>query len=149
MTYPIISQQARQAILVGRQHHWRFKVVGQGEPPSQPVYKDEWWFETVHTIPEKGKDRLEALQRARVPFKSMIIAHEAPKLLTAPKEMPKKQESKSSTTPILPAVEAIAVGIVTILLLVFGLMFRAVLLDPALIVVLEDGTWVEVMTWYE
>ena len=149
MNTQIISQQARQAILAGRRIHQRFKVVGHGDLPEEPFYKDEWWFETIQTMPDKGKACLEELQRAKVHIKGMVIAHEAPRLLTAPKATPKKEDFEVPANPILPAVEVVASVFVTILLVVFGLAFRAVLLDPALIVVLEDGTWLEVMTWYE
>jgi hypothetical protein len=146
----IISQETRRAMLAIRQIHGRASVVRQGELPLKPFYEDQWWYETIHTVPDVAKPAVDALQRARVHIKGMVIAHEAPRLLTAPKEAPNKEEDfKVQDNPILPAVEAVASIFVTILLIVFGLAFRVVLLDPALIVVLEDGTWLTVMTWYE
>ncbi len=145
----IISEETRRAILAGRQIHRRFKVVGQGELPTAPFYKDQWWFETIHTVPEVGKPCLDALQRARVRLKGMVIAHEAPRLLTAPKEAPQKEDFKVPSNPILPVVETGASIFAAALIMFFGLVFRAVLLDPALIVILEDGTWLQVMTWYD
>lgn len=138
----LITNQARKSILIGRQNHWRFKVVGSGDLPEVPTYKENWWFEPT-TTPDMGRERIEALRASGVQIKGILIAHEAPKLLPAPKAEPKpepKQDFKIS--PI--------VSQITEFLLAFLLLFvQVILIDPALIVVLDDGTWLEVMTWYE
>ncbi len=146
MNTQIISYEAKKAIAVGRRNHWRFRVTGQGELPKESAYKNEWWFEPV-TDPEYGKERLAALRRAGVRFKGIVIAHEAPRLLVAPKEPdfkinPSIPASNMSTNDLA---SDLAMGLV----LLISVFFQAILLDPALIVVLEDGTWLEVMTWYE
>lgn len=145
----IISQQTRQALAVGMTNLWLFRVVGTGEVPNEPTYRDKWWFEplTAQNIPSEGKRRLDALRKARVPIKGVVYAHEAPKLLMAPK--PPKPDFKISSSDIVTALGDVARVILTVFGVVFALFFQAILVDPALIVVLEDGTWVEVMTWYE
>lgn len=123
----IISYQARQAIAIGRQNHWRFKVTQK---------RDEWVYETVE-VPQVGKDRIDALRRAGVRINGFVVGHEAPRLLTAPKEE-KKHDFK--ITPVsIPDLSWMLELVVTL--------FFSALLDPALIVVLEDGTWLEVMNW--
>jgi len=152
MNTQIISNEARKAVFLGSQNHWRFRVVGNGEPPKEPVYKNEWWFETLTTqsIPSEGKDRLEALRRAGIRFCGVVVAHEAPRLLSVEKKVEKKPDLKITVSPsILTFLGSLASGFLMLALLVFSAFFQAILIDPALIVVLEDGTWVEVMTWYE
>lgn len=152
MNTQIISNEARKAVVIGLQSHWQFRVVGNGTLPSNPVYKNEWWFEplTTQAIPEEGKARLEALRRSGIRFQGVVVAHEAPRLLTTEKKVEKKPDFKiSPSTDILTVLGSLASGIAAFSLFVFSLFFQAILIDPALIVVLEDGTWVEVMTWYE
>lgn len=147
MNTQIISPEARKAILVGRQNHWRFKVVGQGGVPQKPFYKDEWVFELQTTTPDIGQDRINALRASGVRFKGFLVAHEAPRLLSAPKVAQNANDVKKRSSEILPERQfGFIAEFVVIFLQIF---FQALLLDPALIVVLEDGTWLEVMTWYE
>ncbi len=104
----IISQETRRAILAIRQIHGRAKVVGRAELPEEPFYEDQWWYETIHTISDVAKPAVDALQRARVRVKGMVIAHKAPRLRTAPKEAPKKEDFKVPSNPILPALADVA-----------------------------------------
>ena len=127
------SHLARKAVAVGFKNHWRFRVV------SEASYKKDWRTETTLEAPRTALKRLEALKSAGIPFGSFIVAHEAPRLLTAPTHIPVRENSPQ--TAVFP--------IIAILVFVFSFFFQAVLLDPVLIVVLEDGTWLEVMTWYE
>lgn len=147
-----ITRTASQAILVGRRYHWRFRVVGFGEAPEKPVYQSGWWLETIPEAPRMAQDRLLALKRANIPVKHIVIAHEAPKLLANPE--PKKD---FKITPILSEIGKV-LGVLTLasaaaaasaIVAPLFLLLSVVLVDPALIVILEDGTWIEVATWYE
>jgi len=143
----LISYEARKAVQVGYKNHWRFRVVGQGEVPKESFYRDEWVYEPIKA-PQVAQDRIQTLKQSGIRFKGFVIAHEAPRLLSAP--APKKQDFKNNPTKeILPDVEALFGNLINGLLFFFTLIFQVALLDPALIVVLEDGTWLEVMTWYE
>ncbi len=147
MDTQLISYEARKAVQVGYENHWRFRVVGQGEVPEKSFYRDEWIFEPIKA-PQMAQDRLDTLKRSGIRFKGFVIAHEAPRLLTAP--APKKHDFKNNQTgAIVPDTSEILGNLVQGLLLFIAFIFQAALLDPALIVVLEDGTWLEVMTWYE
>lgn len=127
------SRLARQAISVGFKNHWRFRVVNEAS------YKRNWRTETLPEAPTTALERIEALKMAGISFQSIVIAHEAPRLLPAP--APSRTPIQQTKTAALPLIE--------ILSFIFAILFQALLLDPALIVVLEDGTWLEVMTWYE
>ena len=145
----IITNEARKVLLLGLQNHMIFRVVGSGEAPHEPVYKDEWWFERLdgQNIPLEGKRRLEVLRRAGIHIQDVIVAHEAPRLLTAPK---KERDSKISPPKgILTFLVTLASVYVQLVLFVVAILFQTVLIDPALIVVLKDGSWIEVVTWLE
>lgn len=139
----IYSDLAEKAIEIGRQKHWRFKVVGYGQVPNRPFYRGAWWFEPVKELPD-GKDRLDALRASGIDFKGFVVAHEVVLVETKPET--KIQTQTPDILPVLGDVFKI-VGQVTLSLLL--LTAQAVLIDPALIVILEDGTWLEVMTWYD
>ena len=148
----VYSQYASKAIAAGRKRHMRFRAVNQGEVPSEPFYEDGWWYEILEsesTIPPQGRERIEILKKAGIPIKGMVVAHEAPKLLSAPQEAEKEQPSRNVSRDLLPVIRGV-VEVLGIILAVIGVVFLAALrVDPALIVVLDDGTWLEIMTWYD
>ena len=151
----VYSRYATEALTVARQNGMTMRVIGQGDVPLEPFYKDEWWYFRVgaeSTIPAEGVRRVEALKKGGVPIECLVIRHEAPRLLTAPKE--EKRQPKVKTAPDVsfnpwPLLQVI-VGVLGVILAVFGYIFIAAIhLDPALIAVLPDGTFLEVMTWYD
>jgi hypothetical protein len=149
------SRYATEALTVARNNGMTMRVVGQGDVPLEPFYLDEWWYSLLSaesTIPAEGVRRINALVKGGVPIECLMIRHEAPRLLTAPKEEQKAEKSKTATSPsfrVLPLLGVI-LGVLGAILTVFGYIFiTAIQLDPAIIAVLPDGTWVEVVTWYE
>lgn len=151
----IYSPYAVKAIAEARKQGMRFRAVNQREVPSEPFYEDGWWYEILeseYTIPSQVRERLKVLQKSGVPIKELIIAHEAPKLLTAPvaeKEPEKPSTRKDVAFDATPFVAAI-VGVLGAILTVVGVIFiTAIRIDPAVIAVLPDGTWLEVATWYD
>ncbi len=134
----ILSKQAQAALQVGFKNHWRFRILGSGDVPASPVYKDSWWLTLAEEIPDDGERRISAIRRAGIPVKAIVMAHEAPKALTATPEPQKMSVAQNDANDMLAGI-----------LWAVALFFQAALVDPALIVVLEDGTWLEVMTWLE
>lgn len=149
MKIQTISDDARYALAVGRDNHYWFRVLGAMGVIPQPVYKDEWWFlpyEPGLNIPEKALKRAEIL-KSEIPIKQMIVAHEAPLLLCAP--APKKKELPDIGNVVGVMFKTAGVVLLAMFSIV-GLAFTTALMsDPALICVLPDGTWIEVMRWYE
>jgi hypothetical protein len=133
----IITPLAREALKIGFKNHYRFRVV------TKESYKREWVTERVEKAPVIAQERLDLLKRSGVRFKSYIVAHEAPRLLCSPVEKPKPVSTPKST----PQFDLSA--LFEIVPLLFGMFFQLLLLDPAVIVELEDGTWLEVITWYD
>lgn len=150
------SRYATEALSVARKNGMTMRVVGQGDVPLEPFYLDEWWYSLVSaesTIPAEGVRRIEALIRGGVPIECLMIRHEAPRLLTAPKEQKqeKKQKPASMTTFNALPLLGVIVAVLGAIFAVFGyilVMAMTVPLDPAIIAVLPDGTWLEVVTWY-
>ena len=151
------SRYATEALSVARKNGMTMRVVGQGDVPLEPFYLDEWWYSLISaesTIPAEGVRRIETLLKGGVPIECLMIRHEAPRLLTAPNE--EKQEKKEKPVPIptsnaLPVLKAI-VTTLGALLAFFGYIIVAAItipLDPAIIAVLPDGTYLEVVTWYD
>lgn len=141
MDFKIVpSKQAREAIAVGFQNHWRFRVV------KEDSYKRDWVVETIPEAPQNARERIEILKKAGIHISGFVVAHEAPRLFTAPVAEPRVEPVRHSGTA------GANFPISEILLLAFGMFFQMlplILLDPALIAVLDDGTWLEVMTWYQ
>ncbi|MCI0563786.1 MAG: hypothetical protein MN733_35375 [Nitrososphaera sp.] len=157
MLVKVDSDLTREAMAVGRENHYRFRPVPQVKELDIPLYLNEWWFipaeEDKSVIPGDAWRRVGTLEKAGLGIKQVIIAHEAPRLLAAP--------PKPSRVPELMAsgkVTAITLVKVATVLTAFAFWLginaiiaagSLVMIDPAMIVILEDGSAVEVMTWYE
>lgn len=149
------SRYATEALAVARSNGMTMRVVGQGDVPPEPFYLDEWWYSRLNeesTIPTEGVRRIEALVKGGVPIDCLMIRHEAPRLLTAPKEEKQAVKEKPDANPSFDAFPVLEVilAVLGAIFAVFGYIFiTAVHLDPAIIAVLPDGTWLEVVTWYD
>ncbi len=149
MNQIVVPTDVRIAMDVARSNHWQFRVWGTGPVPTEPIYTDSWWLLPAGAaeIPESGQERIAALKRAGIPIKAAVVGHEAPKALLAPKEQPGAESGSRQTAQ---SITSSGGGfILEGLLMLFGLTVQAMLVDPALVVILEDGTWLEVMTWLE
>ncbi len=143
----VLSEQARAAMKVAEDRHWRFQFLGYGAVPEEPFYYREWWYMPATEIPEDGQRRINALKKAGVPISGLVIAHETPKMLMAPQEttVPAPVQAASS----IPTFDGSSMleGVLFALGLVCSAAFQALLVDPALIIVLPDGEWISVLTW--
>lgn len=151
-----VSETAKQTIQVGRAHRWWWRVAELREYPLAPRYRDGWWFvpSDPASLPGFARQRVEAIRNAGIPIQGVVVAHEAPRLLPAPKNprTPKPVVPRPILRKALAAAAALSVLLLyaTGLSLVFGL---TLLLDPVVYVVLNDGngrsTWIEVVRWDE
>lgn len=84
-----LSVQTQQLLEYAHQQRWGVRVVGVGEVPPEPVFKNGWWYEplteSTTEIPKEGVKRAMALEQ-NFKIQGWIVAHEGPALLTAPKE---------------------------------------------------------------
>lgn len=180
MNTQLSSPEVMQVLTLGSEKHWGFRVMKDRGVMEEETYKNGLWFiPTDSTQIQRGRNRLEAIQKvARV--KQVIVAHEAPLLLTASQVTHKPNNPVAhklkisgrgvviglcASTGLLVTILAatmlvVLVGAVVASVLAiagtalaiapfFLLLSVGLLIDPCLIVVLEDGTRIEVMTWIE
>jgi hypothetical protein len=153
----IQSTEVRQVMTIAQEKHWGFRMLKNEHMISSPVYENGWWFvpetDDESIIPTKAIERVEKLKEMGFKIQGVIVAHEAPKLLCPPKTQPKPkpQPKKVETTEIdLGRVAEIAGSIlVAVVTSLFYFLMMAVTIDPAVIIVLEDQSWVEVYRWHE
>lgn len=168
----IKSEQAKLAVEIGRKNRKTFRPLEGRGVLTEPVYREEWWYIPIEqdksVIPQEALYRAELLQNAGIKMKGMIVAHEAPLALLAPKEEREIRRQKAEVLTGLialagiavlvlgwivsiPAAAAVAIGAPSGMAFSWAtaILATSALVDPALIVVLEDGTWVEVCAWDE
>jgi len=158
-----VSTPTRQVLSLAQKHHWGFRVVGSGGMIDNPVYQEGWWFfplkEDKSIIPTKAFQRVEEV-RSKNHIQGLIVAHDFPKLLPAPLpqtkpitiEKPEKEidfDKDKAVATLGAVVGAVLVGLATLVGIVLITGIQLILIDPSLIVVLEDGTWVSVYSWLE
>ena len=153
-----------QVMALARQHHWWFRILGVEKPIVDPIYKNGWWFipkeQDKTIIPSKAIRRLEELRKAGVPITQVIVAHEAPKVLPSPNiqpvpiQIPWKKLAKGFTVSVSAVANAMVIVVsamasVFITMLPYLFLLPLVMIDPALIIQLPDGTLVEVYSWLD
>ncbi len=153
----LISKDAKEAIDLAYRKHWRFEVRGVGEVPEEPLFKDGWWYEPASesTIPEGAQKVLKELKKAGISWKGVIEAREVPKALPTPADTPTddQQDDQQEFPPIdsftvAPHLEESLMGILGDMAMLAALFIMS-FIDPATIIVLNDGTWLEVWSCLE
>ncbi|SRR6266487_1112514 len=135
----LISPLQRQALIEGEKRHYAFR------PVYELYYQEGWVNERVTEAPVIASERIKTLEAAGIKVCEIYVFHEAPKVLPAPKVDPVKNDVKVSNPSIPnPALNLIP-EILGIVAMVF---FQVILLDPACVVKLEDGSFVELIRWY-
>lgn len=165
-----IGNRAKDLVSFGRSRGWNLPVLGSAPMPDRPVVINGWLISPAHLdstpLPKRAKYRMDAVYEAGLRPIGWLIVHEAPKQLTSgiqekveiPNRLvtPKTQafmKSALKTTGTVLGALALASG--TALLLVGAialivpafLIAGAVVLDPILVAVTEDGYWVEIDRW--
>lgn len=178
-----LSRQASELMEVGDEHAWPFRVLGRAPMFEKEIYTGNWWIVPAHLdnsrIPPevwpRVQQRIATILGAGIRPKGFVIAHEVPKMLTAPKT----QESPTpwwrrlllqfSMRPLYLGFAAIALVVVgpfllqLLLALLVKLALAAVAIlaipaallglgavaaaDPILVAVTEDNYWIEIDRW--
>ena len=146
----VYSEIAQEAIEIGRKHHMPFSVVGYGEIPTRPFYRGKWWFEPVKEAPEKARKQIAVLKASGITFKGYIVAHEIELLEKKEEKLDFKVQpsippsNKTGSDFLVSALKfTLTAGFVMIAML------PMVLIDPVIIGVCEDGTWLNILTYYK
>lgn len=168
----LITPQAKHALDVARENHKRFRVLEKTGEISSPVRIGNWVYAptTAAIIPADAKNRIELILKSGLNPTQIIMGHELvevpqlpgpvvtkPAPLTVPKininEIKISPETEQAIKQALVTTGKVAIEVAKIAAVGTGLvlygMALALAADPSVIVVLEDGSWVEVLSWYE
>jgi hypothetical protein len=141
---------AEDVLRFGHSHHWHFELMEEKGVLTEPVQKGNWNFEELRdftTLPGFAKERLAKVQEAGFPIYQIIFGDEIEvDPHTKPKEIltPEIDWNKVGKFTIA-AIGAIALGAVYVM--VSSVTVAMAVVDPKLIVVLDDGSSPEAMPW--
>jgi len=159
---PVLTSEVKGLLTLGRQRNWDFNILGQAPLPRQPIHLQDWLIVPAHQdssqIPARALGRIQAIFAMGLRPKGFVIVHETPKLLPAPELIEPEPVAVPSNTPglkpwITGLLGAMAVAIpvaaaVATMIVPATLAVGAVLVDPILVAVTEDNTWVEIDRWW-
>lgn len=171
-----LSPETRGLITLGRSYGWDFAVLGCAPLPENPVRAGDWLIVPAHQdtspLPSRTLDRIEKIYASGFRPKGFVIVHEAPLLLPAHLQedtgefrmttFPPQYNNlmKVLTGAVLGLTAGlvflsgilllalIAIGVLAALVAPLVLVAGAVVLDPILIAVTQDGYWVEIDRWW-
>lgn len=164
----INSPVAKKAVEVGKQNGRRFRPLAYADELEEPLFYNDWWFipvaEDNSIIPTEAKRRVDMLKAAEIEVVDLIVAHETTKLLPPPpgesaedKRKAKLERRRQQLKTVGKATALVTAGLLAAII-AFGLLLGWIIgymmiVDPALIVVVQDENgqkvWIEVATWYE
>jgi hypothetical protein len=160
---PHLPGETGALVSLAEQRRWPFQVLGQAPMPEAPVRLGDWLLVPAQydtsPIPERAMDRIQAIFTAGIRPQGFVLVHEAPKLLQAPVEpkvRPQVQPAPAPVTPRSPdrggdfagALEAGLTALGSLLFFLPYLFVAAVVVDPILCVVSQEGYWIEVDRWW-
>ena len=162
-TAGVLGLHTRQLLTLGREEGWPFRILGQAPMLTEPVRFQDWLLvpvlEDSTTLPDSTMDRLYAIYASGIRPQGFVMVHEAPKQLKAPIVHEKPKTDKHQWAKIGGAalglsaitgslVVAVSIAIIGgLLILPVGLFAAIVLVDPILVAVMPDNTWVEIDRW--
>ena len=146
--------QAQQLLALGDRMGWQTQVIGRAPMLKEAVRLQDWMLVPAHedttAIPARTMRRIHTLFSQGLRPQGFVVVHEAPMQLTAPKPVveeksPMEWEGVGKTVGVIAKV--MGVLLLGSMLLPFGLLAGLVMLDPILVVVTEDGYWIEIDRW--
>jgi hypothetical protein len=160
---PVLGHQTKQLLTLGQENRWPMQVLGKAPMLKQPVRIQDWLLvpSTMDStsLPDQAIQRIKALYEAGIRPQGFVMVHEAPLQLKAPTVQEKPKVDKQLLGKIGGA--AIGLGAITgslvaavgiaiiggLLILPAGLLAAAVIIDPILVAVMPDNSWVEIDRW--
>ena len=162
----VLGNHTKQLLTLGRENRWPMQVLGKAPMLKQPVRIQDWLLvpSTMDStpLPDRAIERIKRLYEAGVRPQGFVMVHEAPMQLKAP-EIPKIEQKAKSNKHLFGKIGGAALGLGAItgslvaavgiaiigglLILPAGLLAAAVLVDPILVAVMPDDSWVEIDRW--
>ncbi len=171
-----IGADAIEILDIGKRQGWDFVLLGNAPMPDEAISLEGWMVvpaqEDSSPVPQRSLDRVNAIFNSGLRPKGFVVVHEAPALLPAHTSREEGSIRISTMNPslkrnlrkiasmagsvvlglailpgLLAAALAVAVGLLmllTPLVLVAGL----AAVDPILVAVTEDDSWVEIDRWW-
>ena len=141
------------ALAVGRENHGHYKVMPRIGIITEPMEANGWKFLPQEmddsVIPREAWKHVELLRLDGITIKQVIVGHN----LKEEEEKRQKMEAyKKTAEKVVAFVATLAVGFMTAIAsagaaLCIGIVGLLLAIDPILVVVLEDGTWLCVAEW--
>jgi len=146
--------QAQQLLSLGDRMGWHIQVIGRAPMLKEAVRLQDWMLVPAHedttAIPARTIRRIHTLFSQGLRPHGFVVVHEAPMQLAAPKPVieekpPLEWEGVGKAVGIIAKVMGIL--LLGSMLLPLGLIAGAVMIDPILVVVTDDGYWIEIDRW--
>jgi len=166
---PVELSDTDKVLALAKKHRWEeVRVCGKGPMLTKPTVEDGWTLIPISqdnsTIPITAWQRVRTIKAAGIPYKGLIIGHE-PQPEFNGREQPSTQVNFGKLILILTAIAAVPVVVVAGLAIMAAMLIGAVILaipllilaaplallgvDPSMIMVMEDGTYIEIYWWNE
>jgi len=140
------------------------RILGQSMAPVIPQQVGDWWLEPLGPatiLPARAQRRLRAVLAAGVVPRAVVVFHELPAtpsarlsavqrhVVSVARALPPMAAAvERSALRLLPVLGWLLIAAVRALLCGLAAVVAAlVLVDPCLVVVTEDGWWLEVDRW--
>ena len=158
-----IGHETTQILTLGSQKGWRFTLLGHAQLPEEPVHLENWMIvpatQDSSEIQPHTYEKIRAIYAEGIKPQGFVVVHEAPRYFSAPKSTSKHNPAPSFSTKkqapqpgvqvmdVLTSVMTMTAMATTMLFALGALVMSAALIDPILVAVMEDGSWVEIDRW--
>ena len=146
--------QALQLLTLGDRMGWQTQVIGRAPMLKEAVRLQDWMLVPAHedttAIPARTMHRIRTIFSQGLNPQGFVVVHEAPMQLAAPKPVIEEKppvEWKGVSNAVGAIAKVLGVLLLGSMLLPLGLIAGAVMIDPILVVVTEDGYWIEIDRW--
>ena len=159
----VLGYQTKQLLTLGKENRWPMQVLGKAPMLKQPIRVQDWLLvpSTMDStsLPNQAIQRIKALYEAGIRPQGFVMVHEAPLQLKAPipqekpkvdQQLLKKIGGAAIGLAVVTGSMVAAIGVAIIgglLILPAGLLAAAVIIDPILVAVMPDDSWVEIDRW--
>ncbi len=172
----LLGAEAKEMLDLGRRQGWDFALLGNAPMPDESISLEGWMVvpaeEDTSPVPQRSLDRVNAIFSSGLRPKGFVVVHEAPALLPAHTSSEESSLHISTMNPslkrnlrkiaglagsivlglaILPGLLAVALAVAAgLLMLLTPLVLVAGLaaVDPILVAITEDDSWVEIDRWW-
>lgn len=153
----LASLQTQQMLNLGRHNGWGFTVLGKADLPDRPIHLEKWLivpaYEDKTPVPKRTLERIQTIYTAGLRPQGFVVVHEAPRLLSVPANQAPNPTDQTGDPLGSSSLYSLAAGLGTVLGIMAKLVFAVTLvglvaLDPIVIAVMDDGSWVEIDRWY-